>query len=166
MVVLGLVFSFGYEATAGDAGARIGAGAHYWAYMDDIDIDNVDDDGFSYMLSLQYDTGTLLKFEANLEIYPEGLTGTDENVYAPQAYVLLGGFIYAGLGVGIGYYDGNLADDPFYVLRGGLDLELLPRIHLDINANYHFTDIGAIDDAIDNIDSDTLTIGGMVRIEL
>lgn len=149
-----------------DSGSRIGGGVHYWVAMDDIDTDDVDENGFAYMFSYQYSSGALVLFEANLEVFPEDMTGTDENLYAPQAFVLLGGAIYGGLGAGYFYYDGEFSDDPFYILRAGLNLELLPSIYLDINANYHFTDIGEIDEVSDEIDTDTMTVGAMLRFAL
>ena len=46
----------------------------------------------------------------------------------------------------------------------GLDIELLPLIHLDINANYRFEDwdTGKIEE---DIDTDTVTLGLVGRIE-
>ena len=145
---------------------RFGVGAHYWTALDDIDVDDVKEDGVAYLVSYQLRPASLIKFGLDVEMLPEEFGGTAENVYAPQAYVILGSTLYAGLGIGTYYTDGEFAEDPFYNLRAGIDLCLLPFIYLDINANYRFEnwdDIGALDD---KISSDTITLGTAVRIEL
>lgn len=160
------MFVSGSDAMAGDPSHRIGAGVHYWVTLDDVDVEDVEEDGFAYLLTYQYNAGTLLSFELDLEIFPEELTGTDDNLYAPQAFILLGSTIYAGFGAGYYYYDGDFSDDPFFTLRAGLNIELLPKIHLDANVNYHLSDISDFDDIDDDIDTDTLTLGAAIRIEL
>lgn len=166
VVLVAVVCGFGCGTVMAEPSHRLGAGAHYWISMDDVEVDDVKDTGLAYMFSYQYSTGALLLFEANLEVFPEDMTGTDKNLYAPQAFILLGGAIYGGLGAGYFYYDGEFSGDPFYILRAGLNMEILPSIYLDINANYHFTDIGTIKDVGDDIDTDTLTLGAMVRFEI
>ena len=57
---------------------------------------------------------------------------------------------------------GSNWSDPFYALRVGLDIEVLPAIHLDINANYLFDAF----DEIDGADEDSITLGAIARIAL
>lgn len=167
VVLLGVlaVVSTGSTAVA-ESGHRVGAGVHYWRAVSDVDVKDVDKAGMAYMVSYQYDPGALLLFEANLEIFPEEMTGTSEKLFAPQAFVLVGGAIYAGLGAGYFYYDGDFSSDPFFVLRGGLNLEILPGIFLDANLNYHFTDLGDLKHVDEKVNSDTMTIGAALRIAL
>jgi opacity protein-like surface antigen len=154
---------------AGPAGEhRIGGGAHYWRTVEDLDDSDfdIDEDGLAYLVSYQYVAGSFLKLEVDLEIFPDGVGGIQETTYAPQALLLLGSGLYGGIGIGTFYVDNEFADDPFYVLRAGIDLELLPNLRLDINANYHFTDFESIETVDDDIDTDTITLGAMLRLVL
>jgi hypothetical protein len=147
---------------------RIGGGAHYWRTIEDLDETDfeIDEDGLAYLASYQYVAGGFVKFEIDLEVFPDGIAGIDETTYAPQAFLLLGSGLYGGIGIGTFYVDSEFADDPFYVLRAGIDLELLPHLRLDVHANYHFTDFESIETVDEDIDTDTLTIGAMLRIVL
>ncbi|HEY8241718.1 MAG TPA: hypothetical protein VIH35_09740, partial [Kiritimatiellia bacterium] len=85
----------------------------------------------------------------------------------PQAYLFLGKVIYGGAGIGIGYYDGDFADDPNYYLRAGLDLEFIPGIFLDVSARYVVQDIEEVEDEVDdNVDTDTVTLGANLRFRI
>jgi len=145
---------------------RIGGGVHYWTALDDIDADDVDEDGFAYLISYQLRPASLIKFGLDVEMLPEDFGGAEDPVYAPQAYVIIGGAIYAGLGIGGYYTDGDFAEDPFYNLRAGLDFCLLPFIYLDINANYRFEEWDDIKTVDEDISTDTVTLGAAVRLEL
>lgn len=145
---------------------RFGVGAHYWTAIDDIDVDDIKEDGFAYLVSYQLRPASLIKFGLDVEILPEEFGGADENVFAPQAYVILGSAIYAGLGIGTYYTDGDFADDPFFNIRAGLDLNILPFLYLDINANYRFEEWDSIKTLDEDVSSDTITLGAAVRIEL
>ena len=159
------LFSVG-QAMAGEH--RMGGGAHYWRTIDDLEEDDfdIDEDGVAYLASYQYVAASMLKLEIDLEIFPEDFGGSDEVVYAPQVLALLGAGIYGGIGIGTFYVDDEFADDPFYSLRAGIDLEVLPSVRLDINANYTFTDFDSIKTVDQDVDTDTITLGAMLRIEL
>ena len=161
VIVLMGVWGFIIPAFAGDH--RIGLGGHYWKSVDDIDVSDIDEDGIAMVVSYQYKP-TLIGLQLDLEIADEQLTGLDETVYSPQAFLIVGGLVYAGLGIGTHYVDGDFVDEAFYALKAGLDFELLPRIHLDINANYRFEnwDKDAVEE---DIDTDTVTLGLVGRIE-
>ena len=146
-------------AMAGDN--RLGVGANYWVALDDIDSD-VDDTGFSWLLSYQHRAG-IVTFELDGELLPDRF---GETAIAPEAYLLIGGVIYAGAGIGIIYSDSSFADEPFFALRAGLDLELLPGLHLDVSGNYRFNDSADLKDSQRDIDTDTVFLGATVRIEL
>lgn len=136
----------------------LGAGARYNTSVGNISGD-FDKDGLSWLVSYQY-AFTLLKLEADVEILPTSLTGADKMMLYPQAYALLGGLIYGGLGIGVSYYDGDFGNDPIYNLRAGLDMGIIPdTLRLDINANYGFTDF----DQIKDFDADNITIAALVR---
>ena len=147
----------------------IGGGAHYWRTLEEIaDDDEFDDDGLAYMASIQIVPARLLRIEADVEIFPDGFAGSTDTAYAPQGYLILGSALYAGLGVGT-VYSSDFEDDfsdPFYVVRAGLNLELLPGLYLDLNANYHFVEWEEIEDVDDDADGDTITLGAMLRVVL
>jgi len=158
-----LVFCTAWNVYAGGS-HRLGAGLHYWYALEDIYKDNVDDRGYALQVSYQYVTTSLLKIEADLDVLQEGYAGSDSTVFSPQAFLLLGKAVYAGVGVGINYADGSFAESPFFALRAGVELEVLPAMYVDINANYRFEtwDFDAIKE---DIDTDTITLGAQVRME-
>lgn len=147
------------------AEVRLGGGVHYWTALGDIEVDDVDIDesGSSFLASLQWVPGGLFKFEGNLEYFTDGFGGGNAGAISPQAYVLLGSGLYGGLGIGITYNDelqGDNWSDPYYAARVGIDIEVLPNIHADLNANYLFNAFSDIDGA----DEDSITLGLIGRI--
>ena len=158
MEVLLVLLATASGVLAEDSVHRLGVGANYWIALDDLSSD-VDENGFSYLLSYQWRPG-LIGLQLDGEILPDRF---GEDAYAPAAYLLLGKAIYAAAGIGIVNQDGEWAEDPFFALKAGLDLEVLPRIYLDISASYRFdaeTDLG---DAFEAIDTDTVFLGAAAR---
>lgn len=141
---------------------RFGVGVNYWIALDDIDVSDVDDNGFSYLLSYQYWPG-LLGLELDLEILPDRY---GETTFAPQTFLLIGSTLYGGAGIGIEYRDGDFADEPFFAFKAGLNLELLPGIYADIYGIYRFNDSAELKNEATKIDSDTIFLGAMVRLAL
>ena len=137
---------------------RIGAGANYWVALEDLDED-FDENGFSYFISYQFRPGW-----AGLEFAGEMLPDRfGEDAYAPEAYLIIGKIIYAAAGIGWIYSGSEWADDPFVALKAGLELPLFDRLFLDVNASYRFDSDAALDDAFEDIDTDTVFLGGAVR---
>lgn len=95
--------------------------------------------------------------------HPE--TSTTKEVYAPAAYLVLGTGLYGALGIGGSYSDGDFSKDPFYALRVGVAIEVLPKLFLDINANYRFNEWEEIKTVDEDTNTDTITLGAAVRIE-
>ena len=165
-----LVASFGLLWTASTGRAQeqernnqLGVGAHYWTTVKNIDVNDVNKDGFSYLAMYQYHYGWV-GIEGDLEWFEKGFGGASQDMYQPQAYLILGKIIYAAAGIG-GYYTNNkLADKPFYAFRVGLDIPLLPILHLDINANYRFENWDNLDTEGKRIDTDTVTLGVAARL--
>lgn len=144
---------------------RFGFGVNYWKTIDDVD-DPFDRDGFSYIASYQYAPVPFFKLEADLEILPD-MAGSSETVLAPELFVTVGTFIYAGAGIGMYYSDGDWADEPFYMLRAGFDFPIAPRLFLDINANYRFNDWDSVSwNATGNPGTDTIRLGAALRFTL
>ena len=156
-VVLGVIAGLTLPASAGKV--RLGGGINYWRAVDDVD-EEFDEDGLSYLASIQLCPHEMFRIEGDVEFFPD-FAGTDEMLYAPQVFAILGSGLYAGVGIGIQNFDSEWADDPFYVLRAGLDLEVLPdALHLDIYGRYQFTEWGDID-----VDTDTAILGACARFE-
>lgn len=141
-------------------GHRIGGGANYYVALDDLD-EGTDDDGFSILASYQY-WPSLLGIEIDAEFLPDRF---GESAFAPQAYVLVGKGIYAGIGIGVVYTDSEFSDEPFFGLKAGINLELLPGIFADIYGNYRFNDNADFDNDETDIDTDTIFLGAAVRLE-
>jgi len=148
-------------SSSAQLGLRIGGGIHYVKTVGDIkDTPEFDDNAFNLVASAQLDKG-LFKFEGDVEwIVDYG--GSDESLWLPQAFVLVGGLVYGGVGIGTGYIDGEWFDKPFYAVRAGVDFPVGP-VSLDINANYRFMDTSVFDN-IDNEDFDSITFGAIVRV--
>ncbi|MGA0369287.1 MAG: hypothetical protein ACO3N7_07540 [Kiritimatiellia bacterium] len=140
----------------------IGIGAHYWRVIDDLEVDNFEESGLSYLGVYRYDGG-LLALQTELEVFPSDFGASTEQVYSPQVLAILGDGIYAAIGAGILYSDGEFADKPYYLLRAGLNIIAFGPLTLDINANYLFTDFDNLSSS--DIDSDTITLGAMLRWE-
>ena len=144
-----------------EGGVRLGAGANYWRTLKNIDVHNVDRDGWSYVATCQYRPGWI-GIEADVEWLKIGFGGSTQDVYEPQAYLVVGKAIYGAVGIGGYYTDGDFASKPFYAFRAGLDLEVLPFLRLDINANYRFEDWSALSSS--DINTDTIFLGAAARL--
>lgn len=149
-----------------ESGHRFGVGVNYWKMMHDIDADNFDKNGVSWVATYQYKPVALLRLEADLEVFPKGFQGSDKTAYSPGVYLVLGSGLYAAAGIGWLYADGDFADHPFYALRAGFDLEILPQIYLDLNVNYRTTAEVDLGEAVKDIDLDTITLGAALRFAL
>ncbi len=164
IVSLGLLWTASIGRAQDDEGNnRLGVGAHYWTTLKNIDVNNVDKNGFSYMLTYQYHYGWI-GIEADVEWFQKGFGGASQDVFQPQAYLLFGKVIYVAAGIGGYYSDGKLADNPFYAFRAGLDIPLLPILHLDVNANYRFENWDDLSTEGKEISTDTVTLGAAVRL--
>jgi len=142
---------------------ELGVGVHYWTTVKNIDVHNVDKNGFSYLAMYQYHYGWI-GAEADLEWFQSGFGGASQDVYQPQAYLILGKVIYAAAGIG-GYYSNNKLDsNPFYAFRVGLDIPVLPILHIDINANYRFENWNDLSTSGKDVNTDTITLGAAVRL--
>ena len=148
-----------------NAGSSIGGGIHYLRNLGDLKKDSSVDlsqDSFSLMGSYQW-SGPLLKVEADVE-YIFDYIGSSNAMWQPQAYVLVGGMIYGGAGIGIGYIDGDWQNDPFYALRAGVNLGLA-GLNLDVWASYRFQSDDDLK-ALTGEDLDSLTFAALLRFSL
>jgi hypothetical protein len=165
--ILGAALAVVIAAPAPAAEHRLGGGVHYWRTVDDLEdegFDEIEDDGRSFVLSYQYVPAGLVKIQLDAEYFEEGFGGATEEAISPQLYLVLGSRLYAAVGVGLTYSDEfeNSWSDPFYAARVGMDFLLLPRTHLDLNANYRADAFGELEEA----DTDAITLGAVVRFRL
>jgi len=143
-----------------------GVGANYWKTLNNIevkDVTNIDKSGLSWIGSYQYAPEGIFKLEVDLEYYPK-LGAERKAFWSPEAFVLVGGTLYGGVGIG-DYFDGDkFSNSPFFMLRAGVDFAILPFLSLDINANYRFNNWhkGVTDD----IDTDTVRLGAALRFSM
>ena len=150
---------------AAAADHRIGGGFHYWRTIDDLrdeGFDEIDDSGLAEVVSYQYVPGGLIKLEIDVEYFDDGFGGSLEATYSPQVYLVVGSFVYGAVGTGVLVSDGfeDNVSDPFLAAKVGIDTLLLPKLHLDVNANYRFDDWNQLNDA----DTDTVTLAALVRL--
>ncbi len=157
-----LILTGGTAARADELQARwrIGAGANYWVALKDLDEHDVDEDGFSYLASVQL-RNPMAGIGADVEMLPDRF---GKDAYAGQAYVILGKAVYAGAGIGITLTDGEFANEPFFSFRAGLDLEIFPGLYLDIYGQYRFKDRADLKNEDTDIDLDTIFLGGALRL--
>jgi len=149
---------------AASAQTSIGGGLNYWHALEDIDLDEFDQDGASLFFSLRGGGGALFRWEADFEIMPEGFMGSPASTFAPQLYLVAGRTITGAIGMGWYYSDGNWTDQPFFVLRAGIEFVLLPKLSLDVMMNYRFTDWGELEG--EDINTDTIMLGAALRFNI
>lgn len=156
--------AFFLAAPASAVEHRLGLGVHYWRTIDEIaDDPEIDEDGMAGVLSYQLVPVGIFKLQIDVEYFPQGFLGSAEEAWSPQGYLVLGRRWYIAAGAGWIYSDsieGKLSEI-FYAARLGADFLVLPRTHLDINANYRSGDWQELDEA----DTDTITLGAVLRVK-
>ena len=158
LVLAGIMILTAPAAEAAGSKVRLGVGANYWVALEDINDVDFDDSGLSGLITFQYLPLSWLKIEVDAEFLPEGFLGSTEQVWLPQAYLLLGDFIYGGAGSGCTTPTAISRTTPSFALKAGIDIPIGP-IHLDIDANYRFE--GQLQGS--DIDTDTIFLGAAVR---
>lgn len=162
---LAIVVTFLGAGAAGAAEHRFGIGGHYWRALDDVAEElDVEEEGVAPYLTYQFVPAGVFKLELDLEYFEEGFGGSASAAYAPAAYVLLEWGLYGGVGVGVTISDGLEDDvsDPFYAARLGWDFQVLPRLHVDVNANYRANSFSELEE----YDSDSITLGAALRVAM
>ena len=143
----------------GSRRVKIGAGAHYMKTVGDIkDAEGFDSNALNLVLALKMGLG-LIALEGDSE-WVLDYGGSSKTLWLPQVFALVGGLIYGGAGIGIGYLDGEWFDRPVYSLRAGVNLPLGP-VAVDVNASYQFMNSSAFED-VDSEDLDSVTFGALI----
>lgn len=159
VLMIGVIALIATPASA----ARFGAGLHYLKTVGEMsdaeDLDDFDENDFGFIGSLEFDAA-MFRIDTQLEVLPD-YAGTDEIMWQPQGYLLLGRTIYAGVGVGIGYLEPFGWQDPFFDLRAGVDIALA-GIGLDIYASYRFQTAGDLE-SLTTDDMNAVTLAAVAR---
>lgn len=161
MIAIAVVAALIASANVASA-SSIGGGVHYLRNLGDISDNGYEPNNFSILGSFQMPLA-MLTLEADVE-YMFDLMGTDEGAWLPQAYALIGGMIYGGLGIGIINADGEWADNPFYNLRAGVNLPL-SAMNLDVYGTYQFWSDDQLEAATGD-DLDSVTFAAVLRFNL
>lgn len=148
------------RASAADFEA--GVGANYWYSLKDAVDKSFDEDGLGWMISTRWMWTRYLGLGFELERSPDNFVLLEKEMYAPSVHLVVGNGIYAGLGVGWYYYDGDFYQDEWYNVRAGLKLRFLDPFIIDINVNYRADAFDKVEEAKD-ADSESLTLGGAIR---
>lgn len=101
---------------------------------------------------------------AEVDVYVDGFAGTRNEVLSPQAFLVLGRPVYAAVGGGYLFCDGDLSDDPFLALRLGAQGPLTTWFMYDISVSYEFAEWSGVNDVDDRFESDTVVIGAGLRV--
>lgn len=169
IVCLGIGIFTASQAQAAEN--RFGLGAQFFKTIDDVadsigddSLADIEDEGYAIVASYQRIPRGLFRFEIDVEYYESGFGGSGEEAITPLAFVLVGRSLYVGVGVGLTFasdLDDN-ASDPFFAARIGYELDILPGLSIDLNANYRS---GAFSD-LDQFDTDAATLGAILRFNL
>lgn len=120
--------------------------------------------GLGATVSWRAELNDLVAAQFELDHYEDGYAGASKDVLAPQAFLLVGGELYAGAGVGILYSANDFADKPFLALRLGYLVRLGDRLSLDLNASYEFSEWNKINEFDPSVSSDTVVLSAAFRI--
>ena len=161
-LALAAALLFAVTGMAADAQAQIGwsGGIHYLKTLGDLkDAEGFDDSAIGFMGAVNFN-GPLLRLQGAVEYIPN-FGGLDKAMWEPQAYALVGSFIYGGVGIGIGRIDGNWQDSPFFALRAGVNLPL-GGMGLDVFTSYRFQKDENLS-ALGSDDLNSLTFGALLN---
>ena len=146
-------------------GFEIGAGATYWYSIHEATDQKFDRDGLGWMISSRLPLSEFFSIGLEIEQSPENFVFLEKHLYLPSAYAILGQGVYAGLGLGTYYYDGDFYGDVWYALRAGFKVPLISNsLVLDVNGNYRVENWDDMKDITDKVDTDTLMIGAALRL--
>src|SRR5262245_15189262 len=106
LVITGLISTM-FTAPSMALGGSLGAGLHYLHNLGDIDKNGTDlsKESFGLIGSYQF-SAALFTLEAQAE-YIFDYAGSDNSMFIPSGWALLGSMIYGGAGIGIGHIDGD-----------------------------------------------------------
>ena len=148
-------------ATPAVALPQLGLGLHYLRTLEEIQIDgDVSQNDIAVFGSITIPVA-IIRIEGDLEWVPDYL-GSNNSLWQPSAYAFLPlGLLYGGVGMGVGYLDGNWASSPWYGLRAGIEFGLA-GLALDGFASYRFQN-ASFGAGLGEFDLDAITFGVQVK---
>jgi hypothetical protein len=147
-------------AVPASAGTRIGGGLHYLKTVGELsDVEGFDENDFGFIGSVAFNFA-MLRADAQVEVLPD-FAGTGTTMWQPQGYLLLGNFIYGGVGIGVGHLGDYGWLDPFWDLRAGVDFAL-GGLDLDVYATYRFQTFEELE-GVTTDDMNAVTLAAVVR---
>jgi hypothetical protein len=162
-VLLAFSFSLLLSTPPAEADVRIGGGIHYLRTLGDIkDAPEFDENAIGFMGSVLF-THMMFRLEGDIEIIPD-YGASEKTMFEPQAYAMIGRFIYGGVGIGIGYLDEGWQSNPFYALRAGVDF-YVGGLDLDVFASYRFQKANDLEH-LGSDDLDAITFGALIRFSI
>jgi hypothetical protein len=144
------------------AGRTIGGGIHYLRNLGDITNSgtiDLDQNSYSLLASIKNDMG-MLKVDGQVE-YIFDHVGTGHEMWQPSVWLLAGGMVYGGAGIGIGYTHGAWQANPFYALRAGAEIPL-GGLALDAYGTYQFQSDAELK-SLTGEDLDSVTFAALLR---
>jgi len=162
--LLSALLLLGVGTSEARAQLSVGGGIHYLRNLGDITNDgqlDLSQNSIAIQASAKRSFG-LISIDGQLG-YIFNYLGTDESAWEPAAWALVGGLIYGGGGIGWQHSNSEWSD-PFYALRGGVDLPL-GGLELDAYATWRFQS----SDDFENLtgeDLDSLTFAALLRFML
>jgi len=144
------------------AGRTIGGGIHYLRNLGDITNSgtvSLDQNSYSVLASIKNDLG-MLKIDGQVE-YIFDHVGTGHEMWQPSVWLLAGGMLYGGAGIGIGYTNGDWQANPFYALRAGVEVPL-GGLALDGYGTYQFQSDAELKN-LTGEDLDSVTFAAVLR---
>jgi len=140
---------------ATESQAGLGVGIHYLKTVDEMESTSGFDSSFlGFLAAASYSPG-FINFEVDVEYIPN--YAFDKDLIQPSIYAFLGNHIYGGFGVGIGHFNGEWADDPFFDLRAGLKVMVF-----DFFASYRIQDLDELND-LESEDLNAVTFGAIYK---
>jgi hypothetical protein len=162
-----MIAGISFSALAAEGTFGLGGGIYYNKMLGTLNKDNwdIDDDYFSYLLSLKYQYGEWFGIEGLLDYYP-GRKDIDYS-FKPMATAVLGNFINAGVGINstyLKYKDASGAGrdrwtDLSYHYKIGMQIPIAEIFWLNIDA-YYFAD--QLRD-MENFDKDYISFGARLH---
>ena len=148
-----------------NAETSIGVGPRVYKTIDSLP-KQFDESGLGGAIDVTVGLSEWLSGQVGLAVFGDGYAGSEEEVLSPQALLLVGQDLYAGVGVGILYSDADLADSPFPIIRAGGKFGLTEGIDLDLSLSYELGNWEGVNDFDEDEESDVLVAAFTLRFGL
>lgn len=156
-----MLLAFGVEIARAEA--SLGVGYRHFFTVDELE-KPFKENGYGGYINWRMQWTEWLGGLLELAFYEDGYAGTSNEPLAPQAFLLLGGPLYLGAGVGILYSKSDFADSPFWVVRAGYEGVLTEWFLFDVTVSYEFSEWNGVNKVDERFESDTVVVGAGLRV--